>query len=155
MKGRSWKRGLVLGIIVMVIGASIVPIISGNIKQNTQNLKITDNETEYFSNTDWWPMFHHDLQSTGFSTSLGPSTNKVIWNIGDNWDSWACPQRCSPVIVNDTVYIGACDPSMLVNINDIRPVHPLNKFFITPFDNYNEKFGVLENSMWYDHHNQQ
>ena len=145
-----FKKGLVVGILALFIVASVVPSISGNINQTILNLKKVGKDNECSSNTDWWPMFHHDLQSTGFSTSLGPSTKKVIWNIGDDWDTWAAPQRCSPVIVNDTVYIGACDPTLLININDIRPAHPLDKFLMTPFKNYNEKYNVLETTMLYE-----
>jgi len=99
---------------------------------------------------DWWPMFHHDFQSTGFSTSFGPSTNKVIWNIGNNWDPWLAPQRCSPIIVNDTVYIGACGTTMPFNTDNNRLVHPLNKFLKIPFDNSIEKYDGFETTMWYE-----
>lgn len=29
--------------------------------------------------TDWWPMFHHDLRHTGYSTSKVPKTNNTAW----------------------------------------------------------------------------
>ena len=28
---------------------------------------------------DWWPMFHHDTNNSGFSNSIGPITNNVFW----------------------------------------------------------------------------
>jgi hypothetical protein len=31
------------------------------------------------SGVDWWPMFRHDLNNTGYSTSPAPNTNNTIW----------------------------------------------------------------------------
>ena len=97
----------VFSISVAVLPASSNIIINKNILNNQNNpIKISSTNND---DVDWWPMFHHDLQSTGFTTSSSPSSKKVIWAIGD-WDHyWDAPQRCSPVIVNDTIYIGVCD----------------------------------------------
>jgi outer membrane protein assembly factor BamB len=51
-------------------------------------------------------MYHHDLNLTGYSTSTAPNTNKVLWAAG-SYD----PQRSSPAVINDTIYIGVCDAS--------------------------------------------
>jgi len=52
--------------------------------------------------TDWWPMFHHDLSHTGYSTSTGPGTNNVLWtyDTGDILYS-------SPAVANGNVYVGS------------------------------------------------
>lgn len=31
------------------------------------------------TNVDWWPMFHHDPQHSGFSSSTAPNTKKILW----------------------------------------------------------------------------
>jgi len=53
---------------------------------------------------DWWPMFHHDLNHTGYSTSTAPNTNNTIWTYttGDAVAS-------SPAVVDGRVYAGSND----------------------------------------------
>jgi len=53
--------------------------------------------------TDWWPMFHHDSNHTGYSTSTGPSTNNILWtyHTGSGVDS--------PSVVGGFVYVGSYD----------------------------------------------
>jgi outer membrane protein assembly factor BamB len=51
--------------------------------------------------TDWWPMFHHDLNNTGYSTSPAPDTNNVRWSRNIN-----CWVSLSPAIVDGKVYVG-------------------------------------------------
>jgi outer membrane protein assembly factor BamB len=31
------------------------------------------------SNPDWWPMFHHDLAHSGYSTSNAPNITDTLW----------------------------------------------------------------------------
>jgi len=51
-----------------------------------------------------WPMFHHDLQHTGYSTSNAPNTNNILWTFttGGGISS-------SPTVVDGKVYIGSDD----------------------------------------------
>jgi outer membrane protein assembly factor BamB len=53
---------------------------------------------------DWWPMFHHDLNHTGYSTSTAPKTNNIAWNYTTGYvvDS-------SPAVADGVVYIGSQD----------------------------------------------
>jgi len=53
---------------------------------------------------DWWPMFHHDLNHTGYSTSTAPNTNNTVWSYttGGNVAS-------SPAVVDGVVFIGSND----------------------------------------------
>jgi outer membrane protein assembly factor BamB len=56
--------------------------------------------TSYSSN---WPMFHHDLTHSGYSTSTPTATNAtLLWNFKTN-----SPVGASPAIVNGLVYIGS------------------------------------------------
>jgi len=54
--------------------------------------------------TDWWPMFRHDLTHTGYSTSKAPDTNNVLWSYttGSFVDS-------SPAVADGKVYVGSSD----------------------------------------------
>jgi outer membrane protein assembly factor BamB len=58
--------------------------------------------------TDWWPMFHHDLSHTGYSTSAGPMTNETMWNYTTGADG----VPGSPAVVNGIVYIGSDDGNL-------------------------------------------
>jgi len=53
---------------------------------------------------DWWPMFHHDLSHTGYSTSTAPNTDNVRWSYttGDHVSS-------SPAVVDGAVFVGSDD----------------------------------------------
>jgi len=54
--------------------------------------------------TDWWPMFHHDLTHSGYSTSTAPRTNQTLWTyaIRGMVDS-------SSAVANGVVYVGSDD----------------------------------------------
>jgi len=52
---------------------------------------------------DDWPMFHHDPQHTGFSTSL-PSNGLTLWRFPTDAEV-----RSSPAVVNGVVYVGSAD----------------------------------------------
>jgi len=59
------------------------------------------------SSTDWWPMFHHDLNHSGYSTSIGPNTNHILWisKIGDDVST-------SPSVADGRVYLGSRDTNV-------------------------------------------
>lgn len=56
------------------------------------------------SSVDDWPMFHHDLAHTGYSTSTAPTTNQTLWifTTGD-------AVTTSPSVVDGLVYFGSDD----------------------------------------------
>jgi outer membrane protein assembly factor BamB len=53
---------------------------------------------------DWWPMFCHDLNRTGYSTSTAPNTNNTIWTYTTGGDVYS-----SPAVVDGRVYVGSDD----------------------------------------------
>jgi hypothetical protein len=53
---------------------------------------------------DWWPMFHHDLTHTGYSTSKAPKTNQTLWNFATGSVVWS-----SPAVADGKVYVGSYD----------------------------------------------
>jgi len=53
---------------------------------------------------DWWPMFHHDLGHTGYSTSTALNTNKTTWNY-----TTGSSVSSSPAVVDGRVYVGSWD----------------------------------------------
>jgi outer membrane protein assembly factor BamB len=54
--------------------------------------------------TDWWPMFHHDLNNTGHSTSVAPSTDNILWNYATGESTMS-----SPAVYDCKIYIGSSD----------------------------------------------
>jgi outer membrane protein assembly factor BamB len=111
MQYSSFKISLVLCIIVLFAGTSFLPGISGNIRkinneestlEISNNLIVLNSKTPVNSmDVDWWPMFHHDLYNSGYSTSDAPDTNSVKWSyyIGDS--------VASPAVVDGKVYVGS------------------------------------------------
>jgi outer membrane protein assembly factor BamB len=51
-----------------------------------------------------WPMFHHDLSHSGYSTSTGPKTNRIRWTYRTGDVVWS-----SPAVVDGVVYVGSYD----------------------------------------------
>ena len=63
---------------------------------------------------DDWPMFHHDLINTGYSTSEAPEEHSLIWTYYSE-----AKMFCSPVISDGRVYVGAYDWNLYcLNEND-------------------------------------
>jgi outer membrane protein assembly factor BamB len=114
-KYRLLIKGLVLGIMVLFIGAVFVTTISGNIKEprrvNGHESGIMDdldqarNELSYsLKSIDWWPMFRHDVQHTGYSTSTAPNTNNVRWRYRTGGVVGS-----SPAVYDGRLYVGSRD----------------------------------------------
>lgn len=113
------RKGLASIVIILFIGAGVLPSISIGI--NIDYIQSNEPRT-ISSSTDWWPTYHHDLNLTGYTTSTAPITNKVLWAVEAYDGYWYDPQRSSPAIVNDTIYIGVCDttyPKSASNSNEI------------------------------------
>jgi outer membrane protein assembly factor BamB len=119
------KHLLVIGIIVLFIGTGVFPV-TGII---TDNENIIKNQTKVESESrnsatsggKWWPMFHHDVQLTGYTTSPSPSTNKVSWTVGSYTNEWDDPQRSAPAIVSNKLYVGAVETSFDPKIISVYP----------------------------------
>jgi len=99
MRNGMWTKGLVFGIIMLFVGASVTPSISRDIEKNL--VLNQNNATSSVSTTDWWPMFHHDLSHSGYSTSTAPDTNNTLWNISTGGGVFY------PVVANGRVYAGS------------------------------------------------
>jgi len=54
--------------------------------------------------TDSWPMFRHDLNHTGYSSSTGPNTNNTLWSYTTGGNVFS-----SPAVVGGMVYVGSYD----------------------------------------------
>jgi outer membrane protein assembly factor BamB len=115
MLNRWYRKGLVIGIIILFIGTSITPI-KGGFKENIDNelSELVDNKDAYQINTRmtgsienndiyWWPMFQHDQNHSGYSPSSAPETNKMKWMFSSS------DPGSSSSIYNNKVYAGCSD----------------------------------------------
>jgi outer membrane protein assembly factor BamB/PKD repeat protein len=57
------------------------------------------------ASVDWWPMFHHDLRHTGYSTSKAPNTNQTLWT----YTTGGAVAFSSPAVVDGKAFIGSDD----------------------------------------------
>jgi len=53
---------------------------------------------------DEWPMFRHDLNHTGYSTSAAPNTNQIAWSYTTGDEVFS-----SPAVAGGMVYVGSYD----------------------------------------------
>jgi outer membrane protein assembly factor BamB len=94
-------KGKMIEIIVcmLLIASAILPA-QGIIPQNTHQ---TTTETQPITDeTEWWPMFQHDIQLTGYTPGASPDTNKKLWEQHIDPDIWFS----SPAILDDNLFIG-------------------------------------------------
>jgi outer membrane protein assembly factor BamB len=91
----------------MLIIAIAIPV-GGNIEKIEKIGKCQASSkseiTAPLSQVDDWPMFHHDLNHSGYSTSTAPDKNKILWKYtaGDKIES-------SPVVADGKVYVISYD----------------------------------------------
>ncbi len=64
------KRAVYVLIVIFLVAAISIVLFSSNLLQQV-NPEIT-----VVSSSDSWPMFHHDLNHTGFSTSIAPGVSQ-------------------------------------------------------------------------------
>jgi outer membrane protein assembly factor BamB len=107
---------LVMSVFLLAFEAQLAKVAGGTIYVRADGaVGGTSVQSEASANapgTDDWPMFHHDLQHTGHSTSTAPNTNNTLWSYtadGNIADS-------SPAVVDGKVYIGSMN-SMVYCLN--------------------------------------
>jgi outer membrane protein assembly factor BamB len=91
------KKRMIGPIVLMLLIASALLPAQGNRISDTEsggNLLADD--------VEWWPMFHHDVQITGYTPSDSPDTNNKLWENQIDNDVW----YSSPAIVDDKLVIG-------------------------------------------------
>jgi len=84
----------IIGIILILILSGLPTILSFD------NCFV--NQVEDDNNVDWWPMFHHDLQNTGYSNSTAPNTNNTLWDI--NLPKNDSGNTNNPIVYNGKLY---------------------------------------------------
>jgi hypothetical protein len=75
MKKERLEKTLAVGVVVLFFGAIVTPSIGGDFVNTNE---IFSKGLVSTSEIDWWPMFRHDHQHSGYSTSKGPETVTVL-----------------------------------------------------------------------------
>jgi len=86
-----------------VLGAGLVERRVDLASSGDSGLEVLSGSGESGS-VDWWPMFHHDLNHTGYSTSKAPSDNRTLWSYTTGGQVLS-----SPAVVDGRVYVGSYD----------------------------------------------
>jgi outer membrane protein assembly factor BamB len=102
-----FRKILVFIIIILFIETNFVPSMIGDIGEKKENLLINKTKSTSSSTTDWWPMFHHDPQHSGYSTSDAPETNNTKWSY-QTGDSIVV----SSAIFDGKIYFGSYDHNL-------------------------------------------
>jgi len=81
----------------------IIYVLSLLLFQNVNSVELINEEKTIQNHlVDWWPMIHHDLNHTGYSTSTGPITNNTLWVYTFDVHNYFV----SPVVADEKIYCG-------------------------------------------------
>ncbi len=104
------KKAIGIFVCMLLIASTVLPV-AGTVNNNEniviENQTQVGSEPQYGATSrvdDEWPMFLHDLENTGYSTSTAPQTNTIKWTYTTGW-----MVTSSPAVVNGKVYIGSND----------------------------------------------
>ena len=102
------KKIISIIICILLTTSAVFPVIgivnnNENVIKNQTSVK-SEPQYDVISRDDEWPKFHHDLLNTGYSTSIAPQTNTVLWTYKTGFAIVS-----SPAVVNGKVYIGSDD----------------------------------------------
>jgi len=95
---RTTSSGVLFVLLLASVFMGTFNVQSANVKASSRG------ETVQATGTDWWPMFRHDLNRTGTSTSMGPITDNLLWKSPDYFN---IPSSCA--VVDGMVYFGSED----------------------------------------------
>ena len=97
MQNTNLKKIFTLIMFILIIGTSYISATGKIIQEETEiTTSLTDDDI------DWWPMFHHDLNHSGYSTSTAPETNNVLWVFPTDGGIGVS----SPAVVDNKIYFG-------------------------------------------------
>lgn len=141
----------VIGVLICTLLITLVLPVTGTVDIGQKN-SVVKISTTSMNDIDWWPMYHHDLQLTGYTTSIAPNTNKVLWTAGTFDYFWYNPQRSSPAIVDDTIYLGVVNPSytLLIQSNSEKRSENYDRLIRNILTNGSEAIEASSQKRWYE-----
>ncbi len=114
MQNNLWTKRLTFVVILLFVGPSVLPSISGDIEIRKNNVLNQVDTTSCVASTltDWWPMNRHDSGNTGYSLSGAPES----WI--EYWEYQAKNYLIgSPAVVDGKVYLGPNNNGRLLCLN--------------------------------------
>jgi outer membrane protein assembly factor BamB len=146
-----FKKFFVFVIVFLFLGTGIFQISGGDLNINKN--KIVLKEPSSFFDTDW-PMFRHDLSHSGYTTSIAPNTNFILWNY-----TAGSSVHSSPTIANGKVYFGSMDHNIYcldaatgVKIWQYNTSHPVSSspaiYESMVYIGSNDAYGVNGNNLY-------
>jgi hypothetical protein len=100
MKHQTRKKALLYTILFVILGMMIGQATGISLIQAQGNTAAHPQA----ATVDEWPMFHHDLSHSGYTTADAPGTATMLWTFYTGAEV-----SSSPTIVGDRVYIGSWD----------------------------------------------
>ena len=78
-----------------------------SINSDADNYPLREIWESYFTYSEDWPMYRHDLRHTGYSSSKAPDTDNVLWTFQTG--GWV---ESSPAVLNGVLYVGSNDGNL-------------------------------------------
>jgi len=110
--------GIMLTILLasmLTLTFSIQPVEKGGINNMADGSVDFGGESGGFEaqsgSVDWWPMFHHDLNHSGYTTSKAPGRNQTLWSY-TTANPFGFGIKSSPAVAGGIVYVGSSDYSV-------------------------------------------
>ncbi len=105
-----------------VVRAVLATVLVLSLIQIMPNGTVLETATAQGPHDDDWPMFRHDMNRTGNSTSRAPNTNNILWThqIFLNQYSWG--YAGSPAVVDGAVFQGGNRPDIMRAIDAITGI---------------------------------
>jgi len=98
-------------ICMLLIAVAVLPVVPGAVNNvgNTlkeQQITVEEGSTSQGDDVDWWPMYKHDPENLGYSTSTGPNTNNILWTFTAEGGNL---MYASTAVVDGKAYAGSRD----------------------------------------------
>ena len=106
---------------VMRIGLGVVLVLS-SMQMMPIGLILDSVEAEGPLPDDDWPMFRHDMNRTGNTSSKSPNTNNVLWTHQALKTRYSWGYTNSPAVVDGMVYLGSRNPNLIRAIDAVTGV---------------------------------
>lgn len=106
----KFNRLLSIVYVILIIIISLQVIATGH-NSETDNRSIPSNNTS--RQLDEWPMFRHDMNRTGNTTSIAPNTNNVLWTHQTPQGGYTWGYTSSPAVAGGTVFQGGGNPDIV------------------------------------------
>ncbi|MBN1280363.1 MAG: PQQ-binding-like beta-propeller repeat protein [Candidatus Thermoplasmatota archaeon] len=103
----SMRTVVVVGIMLLFFESCVMPPGGGSCHQEVEASSIQMDSSSPLLRSEWWPMFHHDLGHTGYSSSVAPATNTTLWTYATTGQIGS-----SPAVSDGYVFVGCMDQNV-------------------------------------------